>query len=113
MSFKISDITTGTYKWPVHVYIPVDGGKHRKQTFTGVFKRHKTGEDLNPDNVTEDDGVEVFKRFFVGWSDIKDDDGNEVSFTDENLAEFLKAPIFVVSVLSAWKNSIKAAKEGN
>lgn len=113
MAFKISSATSGTYTWPVAVYIPIDGGKHKKETFEAIFKRHKTGEGPDPESVTSEDGVEVFKRFLVGWNGIKDDSENELPFTDENLAEFIKIPVFVVSVIDAWRASVKAAKQGN
>lgn len=114
MAFKISSATEGTYTWPVPVWIPVDGGKRRKEEFQATFKRFKQGEEpLAPESVTEEDGVEVFKRFLAGWSGIKDDEGNELPFTDENLREFLTVPVFVTAITDAFRNSIGQAKEKN
>lgn len=115
MAFKISSATEGTYTWPVPVWLPVDGGKRQRQEFTATFKRFKRGEEplVGDELEDDDDGVETFKKFLAGWSGIKDDDGNEIQFSDETLREFLKVPVFVSAVTTAFQNSVNQAREKN
>ena len=37
MSFVLKQ--TDSYKWPVSIDIPIDGGKHQRHTFDGEFRR--------------------------------------------------------------------------
>jgi hypothetical protein len=131
MAFKISSATEGTYKWPVPVMIPVDGGKFKKEEFTAVFKRYRkdaisTGnedgavdedEDVVVENengaVDEERGIEFFKATLVGWSGIKDDAGEEIPYSEEKLIEFLEVPVFTSAVVKAYQTSMGMAKEKN
>ena len=106
MAFKISTATEGTYTWPVVVMLPLDGGKHQRQQFTGKFSKAFTLDD-----VTE--GVDDLPKLLVGWSEILDDDGKEVPFSEATLAEYCKVPIFVSAVFEAWRNSFSQAKAKN
>lgn len=106
MAFNISAATEGTYTWPVPVYMPIDGGRHKKDTFTGTFSRAFT-----LDEITE--GVEDLPKILVGWSDIIDSAGAQVAFTPAALAEYAKIPIFVSAVFEAWRNSFSQAKTKN
>lgn len=117
MAFKISSATEGTYKWPVHVMIPVDGGKFKKEEFIAVFKRYRkdvvpsaTGED---GSVDEERGIEFFKAILVGWSGIKDDAGEEIPYSEEKLIEFLDVPVFTTAIVKAYQASMDMAKEKN
>lgn len=112
MAFKISAATTGTYKWPVHVFIPMDGGKRKDAgKFTATFNRFKRDEDPTEDsNLT---AVEMYKKLICDWEGVQDDDGNEIPFTDDNLEELLKVDVFSVAILNAYRESIGQAKEKN
>ncbi len=37
MAFVLKKVSS--YKWPVTVEVPVDGGKFKKETFTAIFKK--------------------------------------------------------------------------
>lgn len=121
MAFKISSATEGTYKWPVPVMIPVDGGKFKKEEFTAVFKRYRkdaiptASEDVAVDEgaVDEERGIEFFKATLVGWSGIKDDAGEEIPYSEEKLIEFLEVPVFTSAVVNAYQTSMGMAKEKN
>lgn len=114
MAFKISSATEGTYKWPVPVMIPIDGGKFKKEEFTAVFKRWRK-DAISAEGVETDEqrGLEFFKATLVGWSGIKDDDGEEVPFSEEKLDELLEVPVFVNAVSDAYRASMNLAKEKN
>jgi hypothetical protein len=115
MAFKISSATEGTYKWPVKVMIPVDGGKKEKQEFTAVFKRYQKDAIPTSEDGAEDEerGIEFFKAILVGWSGIKDDAGEEIPYSEENLLKYLAVPVFTHAVVEAYQNSNNMAKEKN
>lgn len=126
MAFKISSATEGTYKWPVPVMIPIDGGKFKKEEFTAVFKRYRkdaiptdskdgaVDEDaVDGDAVDVERGIEFFKATLVGWSGIKDDAGEEIPYSEEKLIEFLEVPVFTSAVVKAYQTSMGMAKEKN
>lgn len=110
-----------TYSWPVAFDIPVDGGRHERQTFDGEFKRlpqSRVGpmvaelqqlEDLaDLDRVTE-----IAKEVLVGWSGINGDDGKEIPFSEKALDQLLEVPLLAVSIIKAYMDSIKGAKRKN
>ena len=43
------------------------------------------------------------KKILVGWSDINEEDGTPVNFSDENLKEFAEDVDFVKGVLEAFR----------
>ncbi len=110
-----------TYTWPVAFDVPVDGGRHERQTFDGEFKRlpqSKIGplvaelqrlEDLNDlDRLSE-----IAAEVLVGWSGVNDDKGSEIPFSQKALEQVLEVPLLSVAVLKAYMDSIKGAKRKN
>jgi len=110
-----------TYTWPVSFDVPVDGGRHERQTFDGEFKRlpqSKVGplvaelqrlEDLGDlDRITE-----MASEVLVGWSGISDDAGKEIPFSQKALAQLLEVPLLSVAILKSYMDSIKGAKRKN
>jgi hypothetical protein len=128
MAFKISSALEGSYKWPVKVAIPIDGGKWHTQTFTGSFRRLPRAESkelvslmgemqraLDNGQSIEDvpDGSDVVRRVLTGWADIKDDDGEDLPFNGTNLERLLEVGPFVNGVMKAYFESLDPAKEKN
>ncbi len=110
-----------TYTWPVAFDVPVDGGRHERQTFDGEFKRlpqSKIGplvaelqrlEDLNDlDRLSE-----IAAEVLVGWSGVNDDKGSEIPFSQKALEQLLEVPLLSVAILKAYMDSIKGAKRKN
>jgi hypothetical protein len=110
-----------TYSWPVAFDVPVDGGRHERQTFDGEFKRlpqSKVGpmvaelqrlEDLSElDRITE-----LAAEVLVGWSGVSDDNGKEIPFSQGALEQLLEVPLLSVAILKAYMDSIKGAKRKN
>ena len=110
-----------TYSWPVSFDIPVDGGRHEKQTFDGEFKRlpqSKVGPMVAELQKVEDLGeleriTEIAKDVLVGWSGINDDESKEIPFSQKALDQLLEVPFLAVAVLKAYMDSIKGAKRKN
>lgn len=110
-----------TYSWPVSFDIPVDGGRHERQTFDGEFKRlpqSKVGPMVAELNRLDDLGDldrigELAADVLVGWSGITDDNGKEVPFSQKALEQLLEVPMLAVMVLKAYLDSLKGAKRKN
>ena len=60
-------------------------GKFEKSQFTAIFKRVKMSE---LEGVTESEGVSLLKKVLVGWEGIKDEDGDEIEFSEAELDDF-------------------------
>lgn len=112
---------SSSYSWPVSFDVPVDGGRHEKQTFDGEFKRlpqSKIGPMVAELQKVDDLGeleriTEIAKDVLVGWSGINDDDGKEIPFSQKALEQLLEVPFLAVAVLKAYMDSIKGAKRKN
>lgn len=110
-----------TYSWPVTFDVPVDGGRHERQTFDGEFKRlpqSKIGPLVAELQRLEDMGdldrvTEIAKEVLVGWSGITGDDGKEIPFSEKAVAQLLEVPLLAVAILKAYMDSIKGAKRKN
>jgi hypothetical protein len=119
MSFVLKQ--SDTYTWPVAFDVPVDGGRHERQTFDGQFKRlpqSKVGPMLAELARLEDLGDlermnELATDLIVGWSGVTDDAGKEIPFSQKALAQMLEVPFLAVAVLKAYMDSIKGARRKN
>ena len=112
---------SSSYSWPVSFDVPVDGGRHERQTFDGEFKRlpqSKIGPMVAELGKLEDLGeldriTEIASDVLIGWSGINDDDGKEIPFSQKALEQLLEVPFLAVAVLKAYMDSIKGAKRKN
>lgn len=119
MSFVLKQ--SDTYTWPVSFDVPVDGGRHERQTFDGEFKRlpqSKIGPMVAELGRLEDLGeldriTEIAADVLVGWSGVSDDNGKEIPFSQKALEQLLEVPFLAVAVLKAYMDSIKGAKRKN
>jgi hypothetical protein len=110
-----------TYTWPVTFDVPVDGGRHERQTFDGEFKRlpqSKIGPMVAELQRLEDLGdleriTDISRDVLVGWSGINDDNNKEIPFSQKALDQLLEVPFLAVAVLKAYMDSIKGAKRKN
>jgi hypothetical protein len=105
-----------TYRWPVVVEFPVDGGKFDKETFDAEFKRlpqdrlREIGEQV--DNGTLSD-LELLDQVLAGWSGIFDESGEEVPFTETNRKRILNVGLVAASIVAAWFESLAKGKRKN
>jgi hypothetical protein len=110
-----------TYTWPVSFDIPVDGGRHERQTFDGEFKRlpqSRVGPMVAELQQLEDLGdlerlTEMAKEVLVGWTGVTGDDGKEIPYSEKALAQVMEVPLLAVSIIKAYMDSIKGAKRKN
>ena len=110
-----------TYSWPVSFDVPVDGGRHERQTFDAEFKRLPQSK-IAP-MVAELDRLDaagdldrltdMASEVLVGWAGITDDNGKDVPFSQKALEQLLEVPLLSVMILKAYMESMKGAKRKN
>lgn len=112
--FILSQSTS--YKWPVSVEFPIDGGKHDKQTFDAEFKRLSQPqiEDMRKQiEGGETTDRELAKSVLVGWSGITDGSGGEVPFSEGSRDQLLDIPMVAAAVVLAYIGSLQGRKAKN
>ncbi len=100
--FKIAQ--ESTFKWPVTVHVPKDGGKFTKASFTAEFKALPQDE---IDEVIADarDGrtdSNFAATCLVGWKGVQDESGEEMEFDDDNKDKLLNIPYVRNAVVTAF-----------
>lgn len=63
--------------------------------------------------VTEEQGVSLLKKVLVGWEGIKDEDGDEIEFSEAELDEFADDVDWLKAVLAAYTKTYGEAQAGN
>lgn len=105
-----------TYTWPVAFDVPVDGGRHQRQSFDGEFRRlsqsriREIGTQIESGETTD---AEVAGEVLVGWSGITDDDGKEVPFSQAALERLLDVPMLATAIATTYFGSFAAGKRKN
>lgn len=98
----------GSYKWPVKIETPLDGGSFEIQRMTVEFKRiTQTQIEKFKDN------KELLNEVIVGWSEYKDEKGVEIPFSTEELGYLVEDTTFLRAAGMAFFESLSGAKPGN
>jgi hypothetical protein len=116
---------SATYTWPITLILPVDGGRREKHTFDGEFKRLpqtrineivRQARAMERGRLNEDEGLEdqdAAIELLAGWSNVLDDDGNEIPFSPKALDQLLEIPTVAGQIVRAWFESLEVAKRKN
>jgi hypothetical protein len=105
MALKIAQ--SATFRWPVKIMIPVDGGRHDSHTFDVEFARKSTSDvelmvaKIATGELTEFD---AFRDLVKGWSGVVDDNG-EIPFSESALKMVLDIPTAGIAILNAYKEA--------
>ena len=99
-----------SYKWPVEVSLPVDGGKFAKQTFTAVFRKMSRSA-FN--NLIDEGDDALVAEIVESWEGIEDEHGDELVYNAENRALLFDDPYVMRAVIQAYTDSITGAAEKN
>ena len=105
-----------SYSWPVAFDVPVDGGRHQRQTFDGEFRRlsqsriREIGQQIEAGETTD---AELAAEVLIGWSGITDDDGKEVPFSQAALQQLLDVPMLATAIATSYFGSLQGAKRKN
>ena len=116
---------SATYTWPITLVLPVDGGRREKHTFDGEFRRlpqtrineiiklarlQDRGK-LDPDEELVDQ--DAAKEILAGWSNVVDDKGEDVPFSESALNQLVEIPTVAGQIVRAWFDSLEVAKRKN
>lgn len=117
-----------TYSWPVSFEIPVDGGRHEKQTFDAELKRlpqsriveiqeavQKRLVAIQRDEEAEDmiTDHEIANEILIGWNGVNDEDASPIPFSEKSKAQLLDVPTVTAAIVTAFFNSLQGAKRKN
>lgn len=108
MAFVRKKVTT--FKWPVTVEEPADGGTFDSSTFDAVFKRIGRKEF---GKLSEKGDLQLLQTILVGWDGITDDEGQPLPFSNTLLKEFVDDPYWIRGVLKAYTETFEGARQGN
>tara|TARA_R100000773_G_C4214700_1_gene113586 strand:- start:219 stop:542 length:324 start_codon:yes stop_codon:yes gene_type:complete len=97
------------YKWDVTVNFP-DNNTFRKETFTAVFKNISR---KSFDKLIESGDENFIKTILVNWHNLKDTEGNDIVFNQENLEAVIDDTFIAPAIITAYGDSIKGASEKN
>ena len=99
-----------TFKWPVSIEEPSDGGTFDTNTFDAIFKRVGRKDFLK---LSEKSELDLLKAVLVGWDGIDDEDGKAVPFSMEALRDLSDDPYWIRGVLKAYTDTFEGAQSGN
>jgi hypothetical protein len=99
-----------TFRRKVTVDTPNDTGTYDRSEFMATFRRVDS-EEL--DALKNDPQVECLEKVFVGWSDLVDDNNEQVPYDPVNRAALLAVPQARLAIFLEFWNSIFKAREGN
>lgn len=110
MSFIRKKISA--YPWPVEIKKPSETkpGEFETSTFIIKFKRLKKSE-LTKFETDQDFGA--LKKIIVGWSQIQDEEGKDIIFSEKELKAFSEDVDFVAGVIQAFGDFYKNANAKN
>ena len=110
MSFVRKKISA--YPWPVEIKKPSETtpGEFESSTFIIKFKRLKKSE-LTKFEAEQDYGALL--KIIVGWSQIQDEEGKDIPFSDKELKAFSEDVDFVAGVVQAFGDFYKNANAKN
>jgi hypothetical protein len=101
---------SSTFKWPVTVDFPVDGGRFESESFDAVFKR--IGR-TDFQKLIDKGDTDLIETVLVGWEGVKDESDKDIAFTKAALRDQLDDPCFTKGVIKAYLETLEGAKVKN
>lgn len=101
---------SSTFKWPVTVEFPVDGGRFESESFDAVFKRIGRKEFQK---LLDKGDLDLIEAVLVGWEGVKDESAKDIPFTSAALKDMLDDPCFTKGIITAYLASLEGAKAKN
>lgn len=112
--FKLAQ--SNSYKWPVAVELPADGGRMEKHTFDAEFKRLPQSrikaltEQVKSGDLTDADFV---KEVLVGWKGVLDESGQEVPFSEGTRDALIDVQLVSGALVGAFFESLTGGRRKN
>lgn len=110
--FKLN--LTKTFRWPVKVSIPKDGGGFETGTFDAVFKRLTRTENEAMSAAIADGtlpGIDATRQVLVGWTGVTEDDGADVPYSETNRDHLLNIPGVALAIFSVFTEANSGAAQ--
>ena len=116
-----------TTRWPVTIQTPNDGAR-KEQKFIAEFayvkqsrineireqfSKYVTAVQESKPNKSGLTDVSVADEVLVGWSEIEDEEGNELPYNLTNKKKLLEHAMMASAVIEAYFTSLTEAKEKN
>ena len=95
-----------TFKWPVIVREPSEKevGVYEENEFIAIFKRLKVSEYQEAaENKTE---FEMLKMMLAGWENMKEENGDDIPFNNQNLKDMMEDAYWLKAVSSSYTKSL-------
>jgi hypothetical protein len=111
MSFVIDQ--QPSYRWPVPVEFPIDGGKFQRQTFDAEMKRlsqDRIGEIWELIKTEELNDRDLCREILLGWDGITDTKGDPVPFSEKARDQLLNVQLVASAIVQAWIDSLGKRK---
>jgi hypothetical protein len=99
-----------TFKWPVSVEFPIDGGSFETESFDAVFKRVGRKEFQR---LIDKGDTDLIEAVLVGWEAVKDESDKDIPFTKAALQDQMDDPCFTKGVIKAYLETLEGAKAKN
>ena len=99
-----------TFKWPVKVEEPSDGGVFDTSEFVAIFKRVPRSKF---EKLADRGELDMLQAILVGWEDVLDENNKAIPFSQAALKEFTDDTYWIRGVLAAYTETIEGAKSGN
>lgn len=101
---------SSSFKWPVTVEFPVDGGRFETESFDAIFKRIGRKEFQK---LIDKGDIDLIESVLEGWEGVKDESDKDIPFTSAALKDMLDDPCFTKGVITAYLASLEGAKAKN
>lgn len=114
MAFILSQ--KASYTWPVKYDAPRDGGKYDRHEFMAEFKRLPQSRLDEIQKQAKDNAVndgEFLDEILLGWSGIKDEQGEDVPFNEAARRIVLDLPGMRAAIVLAFFGSLEGAPRKN
>lgn len=111
--------TNYTYFWPVKIETPKSGGSYTKEEFEAEFRlvsQSRIKEILGiskPKDGKQPTDNDFCKEIMVGWKNVKDESGEDLTFSQHNLELILEVPGVAKKIVTAYLESFSGAEEKN
>lgn len=101
---------SSSFKWPVTVEFPVDGGRFETEVFDATFKRIGRKEFQR---LLDKGDIDLIEAVLEGWEGVKDESEKDIPFSHAALKEQLDDPCFTKGVIKAYLETLEGAKAKN
>lgn len=116
--FIVQDEIEGKIKWPVRVFVPVEGGKSKYYEFTGTFVRLSDDQKKELEQETNNDGskewldayIERTMKVMIDWDDVVNKSKQPIEYNAATFEAALKSPsgLAIINAINTAIHQIEA-----